>query len=225
MKFKDISALRYILFVAGAVLLGLVIRYVLPTFLLGTDVLIFLIVGVILIYFVLLFPVVFSFLTSDGIIVGGAVYYRGAWVFTVLTGGLMWLTLVSHRVRTLHIILGVVILFIFALYVLVSFSAAAHAENVKATEAQKKAVLDLLKAQAAETRMRANDACADGEVRAAVGKLADNLRYLSPSGAPEAQQLEQQLLEKLQALDLNGGDAAAQLQDMDKLYRRRKSIY
>lgn len=224
MQVRGYSTTRLGLFLAGAAVLESVIWLGAPLLLRNTGKVAFLAVAALLVYIALLLPIVFSFVVSNGILVGGAVYYRGAWVFSVLSAAITVIALTSQRVTLTLAVLEAAAIFVFACYVFFSYYAACHAEKVEYAEEQKAGALDRLKQKAANLRDDMDETAADDALKAEVKKLTESIRFLSPSDDPRAQRLEDRLLEKLAALDLNN-DAASQLEELELLLQQRKTIY
>ncbi len=224
MRINCNSAPRMVLFVLGALVLGLLIGFGLPAPLRVFLMIPFLIVIAVMVYVVLLAPLVFGFEMSDGSLVGGIIYYRGATIFAVLSAAVAVWALTTRSVSPFFIILEAAFLVLFGVYVLLSSSAAAHVEQIKHTEAYEKAVLDELKLRAATLRNTVEQLGGDDEAHAAVRKLTESIRFLSPSEKEEARQLETMMIMKLESLDLTH-DADSQLRELELLYRQRKGIY
>lgn len=224
MKMDIVSLPRLVLFLAGAVILGLLIWFGVPPILWQGNVIAFLIVAALLVYAALLLPVVFHFVLGDGMIVGGIIYFRGAVLFGVLSLGLMLWALLSQDVSKLLIVLELAVIFVFAVYILISYYTASHVTNVRNAEMNKKDALDCLKSRALQMQTTVDLKTGDQEVRTAVKKLAESIRFLSPSEAPEARRLEEAMIQKLTTLDLRT-NAMPDLQELESMLRQRKSIY
>lgn len=224
MNVKSFSTARLILFLLGEVVLGLAIWFAVPSIFWKIGVVSFLIVTALVVYVALLLPLVFSFEVTDGVFVGGAIYYRGAVILSVLSVLLMRIVLLSHRVTPFYVVLELAAIIVFVGYILFSYTAASHTHEVQSMEEQKKGTLNLLKQKAVELQMIVDRSESDDKVKSNVKKLAENIRFLSPSDNPEARRLEDALIEKIVMLDLNN-IAASDLKELDFLYRQRKSIY
>lgn len=225
MNTRSFSPTRLILFLFGAAAIGLVIWFVIPDALREAHAMAFLILTALLIYAAALLPLVFYLRMTDGTLIGGIIYYRGVAVFGALSAALMLIVLLTMRVKPLIIILELLFVVVFAVYETVSFSVAAHIDNVQRAETMKRDTLDYLRRKAAELQIRTDALDAgDRETRAAVQRLAEDLRFLSPSDQAQAVNLERQIAAKIDSLDLSR-DPGPQLKELQTLIRLRKSIY
>ncbi|MBR6950217.1 MAG: hypothetical protein IKH56_00630 [Oscillospiraceae bacterium] len=224
MKAKLISTARLILLLVGAVILTLLVLFLFRGVVRTAGAVVFLIYVALSVYAIAVLPLVFTFQVDDGMVIGSVIYYRGVAIFAVLSAVIFLIALLAKRVTPLIIVLEVAAIFVLFLYLLVSYRLASNTMKVQKNEAQKKAGLDELKAQAALLRQKAGvlgDEAAPARER--LLKLTESVRYLSPSDRPEAAALEAQLRDMIMAVDPS--DVSPQcLQDMELLYQQRKGL-
>lgn len=224
MRAKLISTARLILFLAGAVILALLVLFLFRGAARTATAIAFMIYVALSVYAIAVLPLVFTFQVDDGMVIGSIIYYRGVWVFAGLSAVIFVITLLAKRVTPLILVLEIAAIFVLFLYLLVSYRLAANTLKVQKKEQQKKAALDELKAQALLLQQRAdlldNEAAS---VKERLRKLTDSVRYLSPSDDPKAAPMETKLLDMMATIDL--ADISPQdLQDMELLYQQRKAL-
>lgn len=224
MNIKTISTVRFILFIVGAVLLCALVGALLPNFL-SPYVTSFVTVAALLAYIVVAAPLSLSFKFNNGIIVGGIIYYRGASMFGAASMALAVFAVVTMRVTKLLIVLEAIALFVFAIYVLLSYTAGKHVERVKEKEQKKNAVLSVLKSNALQLKIMADTLDDDAaETKNLLNKVADGIRFLSPSENPEAVALERKIIGMIAAINLNEV-SSAQLKELELTINQRKVLY
>ena len=224
---------RLLLFIAGCLLIILG-RFLVPIPFAQDWGLDFAWISAFLIYLVWTLPFVlasFSLKTADSLAAGSAVYFRGAGLYTVLSGTLIGLVLAGVCPRPWAIPALLVIVFLFLIYLYLTLLTGGHIRAVQNDETAKAAQLNMIKGFSADI-LTVSEAAGDlsPQLKQRIGSVASELRYVSPSDAPYAHDLEQQIADLLHTLSaqISGGvrDEGRITQVLDQLsltIQRRKN--
>ena len=236
MKNSRLSIAKVIIFVFGLGVLAVIFSLLAPIFDEKQEAYIFACACVSLVYLAIFLPLML--VSARGGIVSafasGAVYYKGlaGFITVSLAAAVLALTILPLGIA---IAAECIALFILLICVFASAFAKEHIENVQVNENIKKSVVEQLRSRAGRLKAKAAVLDPHSSVRIAAEKIAEDMRYLSPSDSPDAQDIERRMLAALDAILMDsffvsGGSGSAEVIEgklslFDDLYRERKSIY
>ena len=206
MKKKSLLA-SLLIFAAGLLLIvaaGILLHKLIP---LETEKYIFMWNSIGIVFILAFVPIFFEQVTvrnADRKLISLVVYYRG-FVFYALASAAIIVLLFGILELKYAILLQVAVLILFAVYVAVSYLVSGHVKNVAETENAKTAPVDSLRARAKSLVILADRLGAEDEdIRRMARNLSDDLRYLTPSNDPNAQNLDNQISLMLDSLTSDG---------------------
>ena len=220
-----------LIIVAAAILM----RPIIP---LETDKYIFMWNSIGLVYILGFLPVFVNQLTvrnADRKVISGIIFYRGYIVYALLSAGIIVLLFLFLEMKY-AILLQVAALFIFVLYILISHLVSGHVNKVETAETQKTALIDELRAKAANLVIMADRlGDQDRDIKEMARKYSENVRYLTASSDPNALNLDRGLVQLTDSLladfyFVNPANASRdallkKFDTLNTLYLQRKAIY
>lgn len=235
MKKNDLLVAKAVIFGFGVVVLAVAFVLLSPLFELRQSEYVFACISVSLVYLSIFAPILLGSVKGQvaSVFVAGAVYYKGMTTFIVLSLAAAGLTL-----TVMPLVLGIVIqcvaLFILLVCVFMSIFAKGHIESVQRDEDIKKSTVIELRNRAGRLQAKASVLDSRNSIRISAEKIAEEMRYLSPSDSKDAQELERRMLVALDTILMDSyfisGDGSAdiledKIRNFDALYRERKTIY
>ena len=198
MKKKSLLA-SLLIFAAGLLLIvaaGILLHNLIP---LETEKYIFMWNSIGVVFILAFVPIFFEQITvrnADRKLISLVVYYRG-FVFYALASAAIIVLLFRILELKYAILLQVA--------VLISYLVSGHVKNVAETENAKTAPVDSLRARAQSLVILTDRLGAEDEdIRRMARNLSDDLRYLTPSNDPNAQNLDNQISLMLDSLTSDG---------------------
>ena len=164
----------------------------------------------------------------------GAIYFKGLIFYSAVMVLLILLVLIGLFSLKWAFALLVLVLIGFGLFILFSGALVKHVSDVAESEMKKTAVLDELKSKAESLSALVNaDPGASVETKQTIKKIAQDIRYLSPSDNPQAIACEGEMLSTIEMLMntnmVSDASRAAGLSDALSALKRtclqRKNIY
>lgn len=190
-------------------------------------------------YLVLFFPIFFpprDKHASGGIFITGIMYLASSIVFIIISLPLALLVYngVFEKIF-IPLLIQSIFLFFFLLEVFLCVFTTEHISSVTHTESQKLA--GVLEIRALANALNTKVASLGDEhnvLKKDIAQLADDLRYLSPSGNPVARDIEQKIYVLLQEIDMDplfttreasNTNAISRIKEVATMLKQRKSIY
>ncbi len=164
----------------------------------------------------------------------GAVYFKGLLIYSAAMVLLILLVLIGLFNLKWAFALLVLVLIAFGLFVLLSGALAEHVSKVAQSEMEKTVVLDELKSKAeALSELASAEPGLSVETKQTIKKIAQDIRYLSPSDNPQAIAQEGEMLSVIETLidtDMASDPAQAAelskaLSSLKRTFLQRKNIY
>ena len=228
--------IRTILYIAGSALIILAMLFIkLPVISKWANQYIW--ISVFLMYTVCFIPFLlnsFGGVRFDSLLTGGSVYYKGVGVYIAAVIALIYMAasgIVSHSI----LIIGqLAALFLLAVFIYLSLSSAQHTSNVQSREAKKAAKLNEIKTLMKQVvSVSENLDSSKTAMKKKIEKAAGEIRYLSPSDAQQAVDLEYQIYDLLDEVSynleqLNPERENTVMKDLDQiilLCGKRKNVY
>lgn len=172
---------------------------------------------------------------ADPLFLAGAVYFRGFVAYALVSIVRIFLIQWMMIGFTSAVVSELTALFVFAVYAYLACFTGDHTESVAKYERAKTADLDEIREELQMLEAKASLLGEEQkEICERIGKLKENVRYLSPSDRETAESLEREMLARIAEISSdpifqeNGSDCKdrvlQKLSDLDRLYRQRKSI-
>ena len=223
---------RIALFIFGAVIIILA-SILVPLRMLLLTTRIFVWIAVFVMYLVIATPFIAPLLHSDkldALFTGGIIYARGACVYLILSILILFAAITgTFRIGILYLF-QLTALFVLILYLYLSLGAASFTSGVQKYEKDKSADLDKVKSEA--KMLSTSLSGMDPDICTKMGKIAEDIRYISPSDDGRARNLEVQMLDLLDEMNdrrnMEPFDKAAfrkYLDQLQALTAQRKKYY
>ena len=235
MKKRAFSAAGLIIFIAGALVLAFAFLMLSPLFAFRQAEYIFSCISVSLIYLAYFLPVLIGSFGGDiaGVAASGAIYYKGVSAYSAVTVIDIALTFVFMPLP-LSIVIECVALFVLFIWVFMALLTKEHIDSSLRDENEIKSLVMELRSRAGRLASITAGLDRNNAIRVRAEKIAEDMRYLSPSNSGSARDFERKLLAILDAILMEGavssgeGVITASLQnkfnEFDVLYRERKSM-
>ena len=190
-------------------------------------------ISVFVMYLVIATPFIAPLLHSDkldALFTGGIIYARGACVYLILSILILFAAITgTFRIGILYLF-QLTALFVLILYLYLSLGAASFTSGVQKYEKDKSADLDKVKSEA--KMLSTSLSGMDPDICTKMGKIAEDIRYISPSDDGRARNLEVQMLDLLDEMNdrrnMEPFDKAAfrkYLDQLQALTAQRKNYY
>lgn len=235
---KNYSPIKIILFIAGFIIIlaAAYLTYPIFTIRLWKHILIWF--DVAFVYCAVFLPMVIGKRGSRDaarVFVGGAVYYRGVIIYAIISIVLIVIALQLIVSPVIIILAQCVVVLIFLVYFFLACFTTGHISEVERAENSKTAMVKTLKMQASSLQVKANGLGDEHKnVKDAAGRLADNMRYLSPTDDPEAVRLEQRMYVMIDSIstdplfsfgmNTSSEQVMRKFSELNMLYEQRKNI-
>lgn len=235
MQKNNYFAQKLIVFAAGIAVLAVMFILLAPTFEYRQDGYIFSCVVLSTVYLSVFLPVLLVGVGGNvaSFFAAGAVYYK-AMITYIIVSVIDIVLALTIAPMTLVIVIQCIGAFVFIIWAAAASFAKSHIDNVQQSEDVKKSAVVELRAKAQRLSAMAAS-CENAGLRAAVEKIAEDMRYLSPAASAEAHDMECRMLKALDSMLIdncftaqNSGypDSINQkLKDFELLYAQRKTMY
>lgn len=236
MKKSELSITGLIVFIFGA--LVLVVAWILlsPFFPDTQDKFTFSCISVLLVYGLYFLPMFLAPFRGDpaGIAVSGTVYYKGVSGYTLVSAANIFF-LFRFFPLAVSIVIQCAALFVLLIWAFMALFSKAHVDSSLQAEESKKSMLMDLRDKAKRLAAMTSGLEKNAPARVLAEKIAEDMRYLSPSDTSAARDLERRLLAKLDAIlmdssltsgvDFISDSLQSKFSEFDTLYKERKNIY
>ncbi len=225
-KRNNAMALRCLLFAAGLAVLLVALALLEPYSLGGVGARVFTVVVSVSLYVVLVGPLVLGSALqsmSVGQIVAGGMYAKAAIIYALCSAGTMaCANLMPQPPLGLLVVVQLVGLVAIGVYIVMGDATQAHVSSVELGEQVRLAPVKAMRMSAArlealalELETKTSPDCSDVQRR--VQRIAEDVRYLSPSGNPQAAQLDARIDDSLSAMNTLLDTSAPDAQTVEEL--------
>lgn len=235
MKKSKLSVIGIVTFVFGILAIVAAFLLLYPFFIFNQEAYIFTFVSALLIYILFFMPMFIAPFRGDaaGIAIGGGLYYKGLSLYTVISVVNIVLAFMLIPLAV-SVVIQFVALFVLLLWVFMAQFTKEHIDDsLQAEEAKKSTVMEL-RSRSSKLIALTSGLESDNPNLVRARKIQENMRFLSPSDTPQAQELDRRLLIQLDTIirdPLLTSAAGAQpeslkkkFDEFDVLYKERKSI-
>lgn len=234
MKSKNYSAITLLIFIFGVIIVAFALFFIQDLFSDRTGTYVFICISTMLIYVAAFLPLLMNFCGNiSQIITSGTIYYKGMSVFGLMSAVDIFLA-IKYIPLTAAIVIELVAVFVFLIYIFMTCVVSDTIGGIDGAEEGNRVAIIEMRKKAQQLSIMAGKVD-NKDVKAAVERINENLRYLSPSGQQEAHKLEGLMSAALDSILSDSyfslGNAyttetlEAKFDEFDRLFNQRKNIY
>ena len=164
---------------------------------------------------------------TGGIFVAGGIYYKGVYVYMLISALILFAVFGANLKRSIAILLQLIAIFVFLIYIYLANASLDHIESVKKHEENKTVVKQQLKSKIQSLKIDIED-IESAEAKALIEEINEDLRYLSPTNNIDGQRLEETILGLVEDISnrnaLNDEQYITYLKEIKKQIQKRKNI-